>query len=302
MVQRNFDGVLIPVCTPFAADGAPDPAAFVGHCRWLLEHGARGLAVFGTTSEANSLSLAEKLGLLEALRAGGIDGAALMPGTGACALTDAVQLTRAALHAGARGVLMLPPYYYKAVDDDGLFAFFAEVIERVGEGALRVYLYHIPPVAQVGISFGLIERLLARYPRTVVGIKDSSGDLKHTLRLNGAFPGFEVFAGSESFLLANLRSGGAGCITATGNINVGAIAALHARWQDADADQQQILVTRRRQLVEAYPVIAAVKSVLAEIHGEPGWRRVRPPLLDLAHDRRTRLLDQLRADGFDLPT
>jgi 4-hydroxy-tetrahydrodipicolinate synthase len=301
MVRRNFEGVLIPVCTPFAADGTPDARLLVAHCEWLLGQGAAGLAVFGTTSEANSLSVAEKRALLEALRAAGIDGSALMPGTGACAVPDAVELTRAALAAGARGVLMLPPFYYKAINDDGLFAFYSEVIERVGSADLRVYLYHIPPVAQVGISFTLIERLLARYPEAVVGIKDSSGDWKHTRRLNEVFPGFEVFAGSESFLLGNLRAGGAGCITATGNINAAAIAQLFRRWRDADADDLQQAITRRRRLVESFPVIAAAKSVLAEIHRTPDWRRTRPPLVPLDDERRARLLQQLRADGLALP-
>lgn len=301
MARRNFEGVLIPVCTPFAADGAPDAKRLAAHCAWLLAQGASGLAVFGTTSEANSLSVAEKRALLEALRAAGIEGSALMPGTGACALPDAVELTRAALAAGARGVLMLPPFYYKAITDDGLLAFYSDVIERVGAADLRVYLYHIPPVAQVGISFTLIERLLARYPGTVVGIKDSSADWKHTQRLNEVFPGFEVFAGSESFLLANLRAGGAGCITATGNVNAAEIAALFRRWREAGADDLQQAVTRRRRVVESFPVIAAVKAVLAEIHRAPDWRRTRPPLTPLGDDQRTRLLEQLRADGLVFP-
>jgi 4-hydroxy-tetrahydrodipicolinate synthase len=297
-MQRTFEGVLIPVCTPFGGDGAPQERAFVRHCRWLLAQGASGLAVFGTTSEANSLSVAERRALLEALAGDGIDGARLLPGTGACALPDAVELTRAALAAGARGVLMLPPFYYKAVSDEGLFAFFAEVIERVGSGALRLYLYHIPPVAQVSLSFTLIERLLARYPGVVAGVKDSSGDFKHTQRLNDVFPGLEIFAGSESFLLANLRAGGAGCITASGNINVAAIAQLARHWQDPDADQRQDRLTRLRRVVESFPVIAAVKCVLAQIHRDPLWCRTRPPLVDLPQHERERLLAGLQREGF----
>ena len=192
-------------------------------CRWLLSQDV-GLAVFGTNSEANSLSTEEKVELLDRLVAGGIDPARLMPGTGCCALTDSVRLTAHAMKLGAGGVLMLPPFYYKGVSDDGLFRSFAEVIERVGDRRLRLYVYHIPPVSQVPITLGLIERLLKTYPGIVAGVKDSSGDWNNTKAMLDAFAagGFDVFAGSETFLLANMRHGGAGCISATANVNPGA--------------------------------------------------------------------------------
>jgi len=215
----RISGVLAPVVTPFRRDLAPDAARFVRHCKWLLEHGCSGLAIFGTNSEANSMSVREKIELMDALLAAGVPAQALMPGTGHCALTDSVELTRHAVRNGCAGVLMLPPFYYKGVSDEGLYRSFAEVIERVGDDRLRVYLYHIPPVAQVGISLALIERLLKSYPGIVAGVKDSSGDWNNTQAMLDAFAssGFDVFAGSEVFLLDNLRHGGKGCITATGN-------------------------------------------------------------------------------------
>src|SRR5438067_714328 len=229
-------GVLAPVVTPFTADLSPDPARFVAHCRWLLEQDV-GLAVFGTNSEANSLSVSEKLALLDALADARIPASRMMPGTGCCALPDTVELTRRAVQLGCAGVLMLPPFYYKGVSDDGLFASFAEVIERVGDAKLRIYLYHIPPVSNVPISLALIERLLARYPGTIAGIKDSSGDWNNTRAMLERFQprGFDVFAGSESFLLATLRGGGAGCISATANVNPASIAALAHEWQSPEA-------------------------------------------------------------------
>src|SRR2546426_6147320 len=177
--------------------------------------------VFGTNSEANSMSVPEKRRLLEALIAGGVAPAMLMPGTGHCALTDSVELTRAALEMGCAGVLMLPPFYYKNAPDEGLYRNFAEVIERVGDERLQLYLYHIPPVSQVPLSLGLIERLLGKYPGIVAGVKDSSGDWSNTKAMldNFAKSGFDVFAGSEEFLLANMRHGGKGCVTAPGNIH-----------------------------------------------------------------------------------
>src|SRR5204862_3626878 len=150
-------GVLAPVVTPFTADLRPDPARLVRHCRWLLDQDV-GLAVFGTNSEANSLSVAEKIALLDALVDAGIPPERMMPGTGCCAFPDSVELTRAALRLGCAGVLMLPPFYYKGVPDEGLFRSYAEIIERIGDRKLRIYLYHIPPVSQVPISLPLIER------------------------------------------------------------------------------------------------------------------------------------------------
>ena len=192
-------GVLVPAVTPFNADLSVDATRFVDHCRWLLAEGASGLAVFGTTSEANALSIGERTDLLERLIASGIPANVLLPGTGCCALPDTVALTRHAVQNGCFGVLMLPPFYYKGVSDDGLFASVAEVIERVADARLRIYLYHIPPMAGVGFSLPLIERLLKSYPSVVAGIKDSSGDWKCTKALLVFFlrPRFVGFGADE---------------------------------------------------------------------------------------------------------
>ena len=193
MTQR-LRGVLSPVVTPFRKDYAPDAQRFVRHCKWLLDHGCAGLAVFGTNSEANSLSVEERMTLLESLVEAGVPAAKLMPGTGCSALTDSVRLTAHAVKLGCAGALMLPPFYYKGVPDEGLFRNFSEVIQRVGDDRLQLYLYHIPPVAQVPITLGLIERLLKAYPKTVAGVKDSSGDWNNTQAMIDAFAkqGFEV--------------------------------------------------------------------------------------------------------------
>ena len=168
-------GVYAPVLTPFDQQLQPDAARFIAHCKWLVDNGA-GLAIFGTNSEAASLSVAERIKLTDELLAAGVPASRLMPGTGACALSDAVELTKHAVEAGAPGVLMLPPFYFKNVSDDGVFAYYSEIIERVGSDKLGIYLYHIPQFTQVPITLSLIERLLKRYPNTVLGAKDSSGD------------------------------------------------------------------------------------------------------------------------------
>lgn len=303
MTTTRLSGVLAPVITPFTADLAPDPARFVRHCRWLLEHGCRGLAVFGTNSEANSLSVEERMALLEALVDGGIPPETLMPGTGCCALPDSVRLTAHAVKLGCAGVLMLPPFYYKGVPDEGLFRAFAEVIERVADARLRLYLYHIPPVAQVPISLPLIERLLRAYPGTVAGVKDSSGDWNNTKAMLDAFAaaGFDVFAGSEVFLLQNLRHGGVGCITATGNVNPGPIDRLYRTWRSPDAARQQAELAATRAVLQRFPMIPALKATVAHFAGDPGWRTVRPPLIELTPGQETELLAGLQGRGFDMP-
>ena len=297
-----FRGVLSPVVTPFDRELRPDGGRLVRHCRWLLEQGA-GLAVFGTTSEANSMSVAEKLALLDTLAEAGLPAARLMPGTGCAALTDTVELTRRAVELGCAGVLMLPPFYYKAVTDEGLFRSYAQVIERVGDSRLRIYLYHIPPVAQVPISLALIERLLKTYPGTIAGIKDSSGDWNNTRAMLEQFQphGFDVFSGSEGFLLATLRGGGAGCITATANVNPGAIARLAREWQQPQADEQQAALNTVRGIFQQFPMIPALKATLARSTGDADWATVRPPLVELDEAQRSVLAQALDAADFSMP-
>jgi 4-hydroxy-tetrahydrodipicolinate synthase len=300
---ERISGVLSPVVTPFDKDLAPDAARFVRHCKWLLRNGCSGLAVFGTNSEANSMSVGEKLELLEALVAGDVPAAALMPGTGHCALTDSVTMTRRAVEIGCGGVLMLPPFYYKGVSDEGLYRNFAEVIERVGDSRLRLYLYHIPPVSQVPITLALIERLLKKYPGIVAGAKDSSGDWSNTKAMLDAFAkaGFDVFAGSEVFLLDNMRHGGKGCITATGNVNPGSIDGVYRNWRSAEADKLQAGITATRNIVQKVPMIPALKAIIAHFGNDSQWRAVRPPLVELESAQEQTLIAELRSAGFSMP-
>ncbi len=294
-------GVFSPVITPFAADLSPDASRLARHCRWLISQDV-GLAVFGTNSEANSMSVPEKMTLLDALVESGVPGDRMMPGTGCCALTDTVELTRHAVRHGAGGVLMLPPFYYKGVSDDGLFASYAEVIERVADDRLRIYLYHIPQVSQVPISLSLIERLLKAYPGVIAGVKDSSGDWANTKAMLERFQpqSFDVFAGSESFLLANMRGGGAGCITATGNVNPGAISQLYRTWQQPDADAQQKALDTVRNTFQKFPMIPALKAAVAHFAGDAGYATVRPPLVKLNPQQNSELLAALQALDFSM--
>ena len=300
MASQNFAGVLVPVLTPFTRSGEPDTGRFVSFCRFLLDQGADGLAIFGTTSEANSMSGAERMAMLDRLIDAGIPAAKLMPGTGACSVSEAATLIRHAVGHGVGGVLMLPPFYYKGMDDEGLFAFFAGVIERVGSAALKMYLYHIPPQTVLGLSLDLVGRLIEAYPQTVVGLKDSSGDWNNTAALIERFPGFAVFPGSEVFLLDGLRKGGVGCITATGNVNVPGIRKVYENWRTPQADALQAEITLARKTIQAYPMVPALKRIVAHFHSDPDWAAVRPPMTALTDAQSKALLADLAKIGFTL--
>lgn len=303
-MPQSLRGVLAPVITPFRHDYTPDPERFVGHCQWLLAHGCTGLAVFGTNSEANSMAADERMAMLEHLVASGVPPARLLPGTGCCSITETARLSAHAVRLGCAGVLALPPFYYKGVSEEGLFRHFSEVIQQVGDPRLRLYLYHIPPVAVVGIPHGLIARLLDRYGSTVAGLKDSSGDWANTASLIEQFAprGFEVFAGSEVFLLRTLRAGGAGCITAGANVNPHGIGKVFAEWESGGADAMQESANRVRQVLQsASSMIPALKAVLGHYAGDAVWRTVRPPLVELTAGEEAKVMSELSALGFDMP-
>ena len=287
MDTLNLDrpaGVFAAVLTPFDEAGAPDSAALALHCRWLLRNGCDGLSVLGTTGDGNSLSVEERLALLERLVSDGIPARVLLPGTGCCAIPDTVRLTKRAVQLGVPAVLMLPPFYYKNVSEDGLLAAYAEVLERVGDSRLRVYLYHFPQMSGVSLTPALIERLLARYPDSVAGMKDSSGEFVNMAENARRFPGFDVFSGSDELLLPLLRAGGAGCITAVANVAASVAAQVYAAWRTGDeaaAGQAQTRLTAIRKEFLPYPLSASLKEIVARNTGRARWRILRPPLVPL---------------------
>jgi 4-hydroxy-tetrahydrodipicolinate synthase len=312
-MTERIRGVLAPVVTPFKDDLAPDSKRFIAHCKWLLSQNC-GLAVFGTNSEANSLSMEERATLLEELVAAGVDPTRMMPGTGCCSIMETVKLTKQAVGNGCAGVLMLPPFYYKDVSEEGLYRYFSEVVQRVGDARLKIYLYHIPPVAVVGITPKLVERLLAAYPDAIAGMKDSSGDWNNTKTFLDAFSksGFDVFVGSESFLLANMRNGGVGTISATANVNPAAIYELYRAYTDeskfenreSELEQLQAQLNRVREVFSnrKFPsMIAALKQAIAIYADDPAWRTVRPPLVEFTPEQAKMLAADLKAVGFTMP-
>ena len=299
--DTRFSGVLTPVIMPYKTDYSPDADRLIKQCKWMLSQSV-GLAIFGTNSEGNSLSADEKIELMDRLVDAGIDTNKMMPGTGCCALTETVKLTAHAISLGCGGVLMLPPFFYKNVSDEGLYATYAEVIQRVGSSNLKIYLYHIPPVANVPISQDLIERLVRNYPSTVVGIKDSSGDWNNTkAMLERQWDDFRVFVGSETFLLANMQNGGSGCISATANVNPAAIYELFANWQSEKADDLQAELNEVRNTFSKFPLIPALKGCVAHYAEDPDWERLRPPLLSLTSSQNSDLIENLKVLNFQMP-
>jgi 4-hydroxy-tetrahydrodipicolinate synthase len=298
----TLPAVLSPVLTPFKADGSPDTQKLLKQCQWLEANGV-GQAIFGTNSEANSMSDPQKMNTLTALIEGGLNPAHMMPGTGATSIDATVQMTKHAVQHKCAGVLMLPPFYYKDITDDGLFAYFSEVIQKVGDTGLQIYIYNIPPVTKINLSLSLLERLHKEYPKTVVGMKDSSGDWAYTesvIKLL-APSGFRVYAGSEVFLMRALRAGGVGCISATANVNPRAIAELAAHWRESDADQRQDVLDQVRSVFAHYQMIAGMKTAVAHYSKDAEWLRVRPPLMQLNADQQAKLLSELQKMNFSMP-
>lgn len=295
-----FGGINAAVLTPMDGALRPDLDRMAGHARWLLANGCDGLAILGTTGEANSLGIGERIELMEGLVARGIPAARLLPGTGTPALTDTVLLTRKAAELGCRGVLVLPPFFYKGPSENGLFAYFSEVIDRAG--GVPVYLYNFPQQSAVPFTLGLIERLLRAHPGVIRGAKDSSGDFANSSAMVREFgrDGFEVYVGYDDGLHDILKLGGAGCITAAANVNSAAGAAVYAGWDKPAGAEAQAVLTATRQAVTTVPLIPGLKALMARHVREAAWRTVRPPHLPLEPAEERRLFAAFDACGLTL--
>ncbi|MEM8952194.1 MAG: dihydrodipicolinate synthase family protein [Pseudomonadota bacterium] len=277
-----LNGVWCPALMPLDAKLEPDVEKFIDHCRWTLEEGCHGLVMFGTTGEANSFSVEERIRVLDAAIDAGVPADRMMVGTGCAALPDTVRLTRHANDRGALGILMLPPFYYKGASDRALAESYDRVIEGVGTDDFRLVLYHIPQVSGVPITPELVDLVQARHPKTLAGIKDSTGDWEHSKMLIERFADLAVFPGAENLVAAGLEVGGAGCISAGCNVNASAIRALYdAALAGEDVTERHADVERIRLILQRYALIPAMKQMIADAKGDPGWTRLRPPLMPL---------------------
>ncbi|MDX1744180.1 MAG: dihydrodipicolinate synthase family protein [Ruegeria sp.] len=298
MTNRNIE-LFVPAITPFAEDLTVDTTRFVAHAQSLIAAGAHGLAPFGTTSEANSLTVNERIEALEALFDAGVAPSQLIPGTGCCAAADTIKLSRHATELGCRGVLMLPPFYYKGVGDAGVFDAFSQVIEAVGPD-LRVYLYHIPQMSGVPITLPLIDMLIAAYPDQIAGLKDSSGDWDNTAAVIAAFPQIDTYSASEALIPENVAAGGAGCISASLNVNPAGIRRLVEGLNSPDQPVLYDQVSQVRKIFEGLPLIPAIKAAVALQSGEPSIARVRPPFQPTGPEHAAAIAEAVRIAGPQL--
>jgi 4-hydroxy-tetrahydrodipicolinate synthase len=273
-LSKALSGVIAAVATPIDENGAPDLKRAVSLARYLLDNGCDGLNVLGTTGEATSFSVDERKGVMSAYKANGLPMHRLMVGTGAASVTDAVSLTRHAADLGFGGALVLPPFYYKGVPDDGLVAYVETLVKVTEQKPIPIYLYHFPAMSGLPWHVALIRRLLDSYSSRIVGLKDSSGDMAYARSAAAILKDFAVFPSTEACLLDARRGDFAGCISATANLN----ADLCARaWSEGDTAALEAAVTIRK-LFDGKPLVPGVKALLAHIHGDAGLARVRPPL------------------------
>lgn len=300
-MSHAISGVFCAAATPVRADGTPDLPLFAEHCRLLLEEGCHGIAMLGTTGEANSFGVRQRMGLLDAAINGGTPAGALLPGTGANAIADAVTLTRHALDVGAMGVVLLPPFYYKGVSEEGLFRFYARVVEGVADDRLRIVLYHIPQVSQIPIGHELIARLMEAFPGVFAGIKDSSGDLQNMRAMCERFPDLGVLAGADPLMLPVLRMGGAGAITATSNLRADALRTVFDGFADpaqaAAVEAAQNRIDEWRTLSNRFVQLPTIKAMLARARGDLGWLHLMPPLVELGEAERKDVWNEMERLG-----
>ncbi|MBV8150470.1 MAG: dihydrodipicolinate synthase family protein [Candidatus Eremiobacteraeota bacterium] len=293
--KRRPHGICAAILTPLDADDRPDAARFVARARTLLAEGCDALNVLGTTGEANSIALAERRRFIEAVAASGLPLERMMVGTGTPALHDTIELTRAVASAGFGGALILPPFYYKPLNDDDLLAYFGRVIEAVER--IPIYLYNFPQMSGIAYPVSFVGRLVAAHPGRVAGIKDSSGDLAYCRRLKDEVPGLDIFPSSEAYLLEARRQGYAGCISATVNVTS---AASRRVWSGPEDEDAQTALTAMRVAIASVPLIPAVRFLTATVTGDPAWERMLPPLRPLDAEQRTRLLERLEKTEFDV--
>ena len=299
--QTQPTGIYAAALTPMNIDLSLNLKLFIKHCNWLLDNGCDGIAPLGTTGEANSLSIDERLSILESLADAGISGNKLIAGVGCCAFPDTITLTKRALECGAGGVLMLPPFYYKKPSMEGLFSAFANIVDKINDPELKIYLYNFPQQVGFELPIELVAKLHKTFPDTIVGMKDSSGDWPRMKKILKELPTFRLFPGSEEFLVPALRLGGVGCISATVNISAPYAGRVYKNWKESDADKEQIHVTRLRNAFSGMATIPAMKAYLEKTFGDTGWRTARPPFLQTTSADLAKASKRLSEANFSIP-
>ncbi len=291
------DGVFTATLTPLNQDLSVDFALLYTHCDWLLKNGSNGIALLGTTGEANSFTIKERHEIIDQTIKQGIPANQIMVGTGCCAYADTIKLTKQAIQAGIDSILLLPPFYYKQIDEDGLLNYFHLVINGVQASNLKIYLYHFPKMAGVGYSTSLVLRLIEEFPGVIVGMKDSTGDWNHMQEILKVIPGFKFYAGTEKYLLDTLSAGGVGCISATANVTSMLAGQVYQLWKDRAApDELNEHLKAVRSAFDGLPFTGALKSIISKWTGMDNWSNLRPPNSLLSRES----LDQLEQKLINL--
>ena len=299
----TLPGVFTASLTPLDSNLEPDLEALIDHSMSLMEEGSEGVALLGSTGEANSLTLEQRLKIIENVP-GSLSPEHLMLGTGSCSLQDAVILTKASMRSGVWTVLVLPPFYYRPQSDDGAFRYFSEIIESVGDEKLRVVFYNFPQLSGYSFSIEILLKLRERFGPTAAGIKDSSGDWENMKRVANEIPDFSVYAGTERFLLDVLREGGAGSITATGNLTSPGCREVYRAWRAGDqeeADGTQERLTRQRLVLQNHPFVSGLKSLTRLKTGSSVWCNMLPPFVPLSDDKAALFAREAAETGLDVP-
>jgi len=301
-MNRPLNGVYTASLTPLTASFEPNIPALVRHAQWLLESGSDGVALLGSTGEANSLTLEQRLSIIEQT-ARELPPDRLMLGTGSCALQDSVRLTKASVDAGVFSVLVIPPFYYKPQSDESVLRFYSELISSVDEPRLRIIFYNFPKLSGYNFSVKILQELKQRFGDIAAGIKDSSGEWKNMLGIVQNIPDFMVYTGTETLLLDILKKGGAGCITATANLIAPECQRVYQAWRNNKqkvAEQAQINLTDLRKTLENYPLVSELKSLFASKTNAEEWENMLPPFAPILDKQVEELTEQIKGLGLDL--
>ena len=291
MTSPRLRGVIAAIATPIDADFRPDLGRLVRHCRALLDGGCDAINLLGTTGEATAFGVEQRIAVMRAVAESGLPLDRFMVGTGVPALDETVRLTRAACELGFAGALVLPPFYYPDVHDDGLVAYIDAIVARVDHSRVAVYLYHIPQNTKVPWPLEVVARLRERHGATLAGLKDSAGDLAYARSIVAAVPGFDVFPSSEATLGNATADGFAGCISATVNVTARESQAAWAGQGSAAGAASAKKAAELRAIVAGHPLVAAVKSLLAARYRDEAWRRLALPLVALPAARAAALAE-----------
>ena len=298
----NNKGIYAASLTPFTSSFEPEISVLISHAQWLLENGADGVALLGSTGEANSMTLKQRQAIIEKSTLK-LPLTKLLIGTGSCSLHDAIKLTKVSIDAGVYAVLILPPFYYKPQSDDSIIRFYSELIASVNDSRLRIIFYNFPKFTGYNFDHNVIVKMKQRFGEIAFGIKDSSGNWKNMLSITKNVKNFSVFSGTETFLLENLLNGGAGCITATANIIATECQQVFQAWKNEqieDGHQLQNKLTLLRKVFESYPFVSGLKSIFADQQKSKKWVHMMSPFDKLTKEQLDEMKEKIKDLGLDI--